>query len=252
MRPRIGITSEVGGDHGRIDGTHWGPYADAVRRAGGVPVHLDRSTIGREREVLDGLQGLLFSGGRDVDLRMYPNPPEFPDEDPEAVMRRFRMRPERERDAYELPLLAEALERDLPFFGICRGCQVLNVALGGRLILDIPTETGTPLVHSSMPPPSGDSSRHRLEVSDGTVLSAILGPGNGHVCNSRHHQAVRVDSSFTAVVSAVSPEDGLVEAIELPGANWVVGVQWHPEHPKDPDIQERFAPLFRAFVEACS
>ena len=251
MKPKIGITSGLGSDRWLPDGEAWWPYADAVRRAGGEPVHLDRRTLGRERAVLAELQGVLFSGGKDVDLTLYPNPPEYPGETPEAVMARHRMRPEPDRDSYELPLLREALERDLPVFGICRGCQVLNVALGGRLILDIPLETGTPIRHHTDPAPDGASSCHEIRIAPGTLLAKVFGEGV-RVCNSRHHQAVRQDETLTAAVSAVSTEDGLVEAIEVTARRWVVGVQWHPEHPGDPAVRESYAPLFEAFVRAAS
>jgi len=252
LKPRIGITVELDGDPGVIDGASWLPYVAAVEAAGGEAVLLGRGTLGRHAEIVDGLQGLLFSGGRDVDLCMYPNPPDLDGEEPSAVMARYNMHPERERDAYELPLLEEGLQRDLPILGICRGCQVLNVGLGGRLVLDIPIETGTRLQHSSSPPPTGASGIHRLTIHPGTQLASILPPEEFQVCNSRHHQAVRVDETFKAVVSAVSPEDGIVEAIEVPGRRWAIGVQWHPEHPKDTGIRELYRPLFRAFVQAAS
>jgi len=186
----------------------------------------------------------------DVDLAMYPNPPDLQGEASAAVMERHRMRPEPDRDAYELPLLAEALDRDLPILGICRGCQVLNVGLGGRLILDIPTELDDPLRHSSHPAPDGASSLHPVRILPGTLLATILPPEGFPVCNSRHHQAVRVDETFTATLAAVSPDDGIVEAIEVTGRRWAVGVQWHPEHPQDHQIRAFYEPLFTAFVDA--
>lgn len=228
------------------------PYAAAVERAGAEAVHLDDSTLGREATLLAELDGILFSGGRDIDLALYPNPPDLEGEDAGAFMARHRMRPEPDRDRYELALLQEALDRDLPVLGICRGCQVLNVGIGGRLILDIPLETGTPIQHTTAPAPDGLSSRHQIRVEPESLLADILNADRSVECNSRHHQAVRLDESFTARVAAVSPEDGIVEAIEVPGRRWAVGVQWHPEHLQDPDVRERFEPLFRAFVIAAS
>jgi gamma-glutamyl-gamma-aminobutyrate hydrolase PuuD len=200
--------------------------------------------------VLGELHGIILSGGNDIHLAQYPNPPEYPGENHEAVMERHRMRPEPLRDAYELPLLAEALHRDLPILGICRGCQVLNVGLGGRLILDIPSEIETELRHSSHPAPDGDSSHHSLRVLPDTLLGTILHPEVFQACNSRHHQAVRVDATLTARISAISPDDGIVEAIEVPGRRWAIGVQWHPEHSRDHAVREQFAPLFAAFIAA--
>lgn len=250
MKPRVGITSGLGGAHWGPEGSSWRSYAAAVEQAGGVAVHLNPQTLGREAEALRELHAIVFSGGNDIHLAHYPNPPEYPGEDHEAVMARHRMRPEPERDAYELPLLQEALQRDLPLLGICRGCQVLNVGLGGRLILDIPLEVETTLRHSSHPAPDGDSSHHALEVLPDTLLSQVLRPERYQVCNSRHHQAVRVDATFTARIAAVSPDDGIVEAIEAPGQRWVVGVQWHPEHARDHEVRELYQPLFRAFIAA--
>lgn len=249
-RPKIGITSGLTGPHWLPEGSSWRPYAAAIEAAGGDPVYLDPATRGREATVLGALQGLLLSGGNDIHLSQYPNPPEYPGEDHEMVMARHRMRPEPQRDEYELPLLQEALHQDLPLLGICRGCQVLNVGLGGRLILDIPQEVETRLRHTSHPSPDGDSSHHSLEVLPDTLLAGVLPPEVFRACNSRHHQAVKLDESFTARVSAMSPEDGVVEAIEVPGRRWVVGVQWHPEHGRDHHVRELYAPLFHAFVKA--
>jgi gamma-glutamyl-gamma-aminobutyrate hydrolase PuuD len=242
----------LAGPHWHPGGTSWTAYADAIERAGGEPVHLDAGTLGREGEVLDGLKGLVFSGGKDVDLRHYPNPPDLQGADPAAVMERYLMRPEPERDAYELALLKEGLARDLPILGICRGCQVLNVAVGGRLILDISLETGTPVGHNSHPPPDGASGRHGLRIMPGSLLAEILDPELFRECNSRHHQGVREEPEMPVRVAAVSPEDGLVEAIEVPEKRWAIGVQWHPEHADDHDVREKYAPLFRAFVLAAS
>jgi gamma-glutamyl-gamma-aminobutyrate hydrolase PuuD len=247
--PRIGITSGLASQTWAADGSAWLPYAEAVRAAGGTAVHLGAHTCGRETAAMVELDGLVLTGGKDLHLDSYPNPPSLNGSTVEEIMERHRMRPEPIRDAYELALLSEALDRDLPVLGICRGCQVLNVGLGGRLILDIESDSQR-VRHNSYPPPDGSSSRHALDIKPGSVLAGALQPEGVRVCNSRHHQAVLVDDAFTAAVVAVSPEDGLVEAIEVPGRRWVVGVQWHPEHAADHDIRELHSPLFRAFIEA--
>lgn len=251
-RPRIGITSGRDPAAWGPEGPSWRAYADAVARAGGEPVHLSAAGLGEEPRAPAGLEALLLTGGGDVDVRLFPNPPDLQGEDPEEYMARHRMTCDPIRDRYELALAAEALQRDLPVLGICRGCQVLNLALGGRLILDLPLEPGIDGRHAPGPPPERPSGRHGLQVVDGTLLAAVLPPDRHPECNSRHHQAVRVDEHFRARVAAISPEDGVVEAIEVPGRRWSIGVQWHPEHPGDPWVVPRFAELFAAFVRAAS
>lgn len=247
-RPRIGITTGITERWGP-NGAGYRPYRLAIEAAGGEAVHLSPLAGPATAETLDGLAGVVFTGGKDIHLAHYPNPPEC--DDFEHHMVRHRMHPEPERDAFELPLLRDALDRDLPIFGICRGCQVLNVALGGRLILDIRTEVRTELDHTSWNRRDETSVVHAVRVERQTLLSRILPPDYAR-CNSRHHQAVRLDETFTARVSAVSPEDGIVEAIEVPGRRWVLGVQWHPEHQADPEIRAASEPLFSAFVGACA
>jgi putative glutamine amidotransferase len=250
-KPRIGITAGIREEGWGPDGTKWLAYAEAVELAGGHAVHLDRATLGRERQVLSELDGLLLSGGNDVHLDQYPNPPELNGESPEAVMDRFRMFPEPERDEYELPLLREALDADLPLLGICRGCQVLNVGLGGRLVLDVALEVGEQIIHRTLPD-APQSRRHALQIHPDTQLASILPPEEFTTCNSRHHQAVRLDEAFTARVTAICPDDGVVEAIEVPGRRWTQGIQWHPEHRTDTGIRTTFQPLFVAFIQAAS
>jgi len=248
IRPRIGITTGITERWGP-NGSGYRPYRAAIEAAGGEAVHLSPLAGPRGAEALRGLAGLVLTGGKDIHLAHYPNPPEC--EDFEHTMVRHRMHPEPERDAFELPLLSEALDLDLPILGICRGCQVLNVGLGGRLILDIRTEVETELDHTSWNRRDETSVVHDLRVEPGSLLAGILRPDYTR-CNSRHHQAVRLDETFTARVSAVSPEDGIVEAIEVPGRRWAVGVQWHPEHQADPEIRAASEPLFTAFIAACA
>jgi len=160
------------------------------------------------------------------------------------MMDRFRMNPEPERDEYELPLLSEALDADFPLLGICRGCQVLNVGLGGRLILDVALEVGEQIIHRTLPD-APQSRRHALQIHPGTQLASILPPEQFTECNSRHHQAVKdVASGFK--VTATAP-DGVVEAIEDPSARFCLGVQWHPENFWRTG---EFRPLFEGFLTA--
>lgn len=252
VKPRIGITSGTTSSAWSAGGASWQPYADAVARAGGDPVHLGPETFGREAGVLQELQGVLFSGGNDVDLAMFPNPPDSGGLTAEEMVRRYNLTPEPDRDRYELPLLQAVIERDLPLFGICRGCQVLNVGLGGRLILDIPSQVETSIRHPAYTDAGLPSSGHALEILEGTRFASVLDPKIYKVCNSRHHQAVDPIDSLPACVrvNALSPVDGVVEGIEVIGRRWIFGVQWHPEHARDHEIRALFAPLFDAFVEA--
>jgi putative glutamine amidotransferase len=214
-RPVIGVTP-----CSRLD-----DYLESVRRAGGEPFVL--SNDDRPSAVLDVVDGVLLTGGLDVEPERYGEAPHPATE------------PAPDRDRFELPLAHEAVQRDVPLFAICRGVQVLNVAEGGTLIQDIPSEKPSELRHAVNEPKNQIA--HTVALSPGTRLASSLAPSLAQVpgvkprptivacpVNSRHHQAVgAVAPAF--VVSAVSP-DGIVEAIERPGARFCVGVQWHPEN----------------------
>jgi putative glutamine amidotransferase len=248
-RPRIGVTTGAAREW-LPGGINYEPYATAIEEAGGEPVRLDLSLIGPPRELIRELDGLLFSGGWDIDLRLYPRPPELNGGTPGEWMALRRMRIEPGRDQFELPLLQAAVDADMPVLGICRGCQVLHVALGGRLVLDIASETGSPVRHPAYPEPERLSSSHPLTILEGTKLAALLPPDAHRVTNSRHHQAVLPEDGMPTQVVACCPTDGVVEAIEVPGRRFAVGVQWHPEHPKDPEVRAAHRPLFAALVKA--
>lgn len=224
MATRIGITPCA-----RLD-----DYVESVRRAGGQPVVLSNSDD--PAAVIRGLDGLLLTGGLDVDPALYG----------EDAHETTQIAPERDR--FEVPLSRAAMEHDVPIFAICRGVQVLNVAGGGSLVQDIASTMTSDLNHSVDVPKNHVA--HAVRITPGTRLAAALGPdADLETCpvNSRHHQSVaRVAPAF--VVSAVSP-DGVVEAIERPDRTFCVGVQWHPEN----FVQSgEFSGLFREFVEAAS
>jgi putative glutamine amidotransferase len=222
MRPIIGVTR-----CSRLD-----DYLESVVRAGGEPVVLEPGDD--PAAALGRVDGILLTGGADVDPALYGDAP-HPTTDIDAA-----------RDAFEVPLSRAAIARDVPLLAICRGVQVLNVAAGGSLIQDIPSSVDTTLTHTV--DESRDSIAHLVTVTPGSRLAGALGQGVAvATCavNSRHHQSVdRVAPSF--VVSAVSP-DGVVEAIERPDSAFCVGVQWHPENFHRTG---EFAPLFDAFVRA--
>jgi putative glutamine amidotransferase len=206
-------------------------YDAAVRRAGATPRALsldDDAGTG-----LDGADGLLLTGGDDVDPALYGEPP-HPTYDVS----------EPGRDAFEIELVRRALAADLPVLAICRGLQVLNVALGGTLIQDIPSEPGPLLQHDAEGPPN--TLAHTVTVTPGSCLAALVGPDETRAVNSRHHQSIRALGQGV-VVTAVSP-DGVIEGAEVPTARFCVGVQWHPENFH---ATGEFSGLFEGFVAAC-
>lgn len=209
-------------------------YVSSVEAAGGRVRLLDVDE--NPGAVLGELQGLVLTGGADVDPALYGE-----------VRHPATDMAEPGRDDFELALARSAMDRDVPLLAICRGMQVLNVAAGGTLVQDIPTEVATALGHRVETPK--DAIAHQISMASGSRLESILS-GGPHAAretavNSRHHQAVRrLATSLTA--SATAP-DGIVEAIELPGARFCVGVQWHPENFWRTG---EFRSLFDAFVSA--
>jgi putative glutamine amidotransferase len=209
-------------------------YVRSVERAGAVAVALPAGAAGEAGALLDRLDGLVLSGGADVDPALYGEP----------AHPRLR-RVDRLRDEFELALVRETLRRDLPLLAICRGHQVLNVASGGTLVQDLASVVAGGERHDSAEPRARRV--HPIDVRPGTRLSRAVGEGRVLV-NSIHHQAVaRLGPGLVA--SAHCPDDGVVEGIEMPGRRFVVGVQWHPE--SFWADAESFQPLFDAHAEAC-
>ena len=210
-------------------------YVRAAEKAGGLPVVVAPVSEGLIEPLLDRLDGLILSGGSDVDPALYG-------EQPHPKLGHVV----RERDDFELALTRKALARDLPILAICRGHQVLNVAMGGTLIQDIASEWRGSAAHDH------DSRRerwlraHEVRILPGTRIREILGKDVVAV-NSFHHQAVR-DLGEGLVVSAISSDDRLVEAMEKPSASFVLGVQWHPE--SFWNRSDSFQSLFEALVRA--
>ena len=206
-------------------------YEAAVRRAGATPRPL---TVGEgPADALRGADGLLLTGGDDVDPALYG---EIPHPTFDVA--------EPGRDAFEIDLIRRALDADLPVLAICRGLQVLNVALGGTLIQDIPSEPNSLLPHDAEG--LATTLAHTVTVAPGSCLAALVGPDGVRAVNSRHHQAVRAPGRGL-VVTAVAP-DGIIEAAEVPAARFCVGVQWHPENFH---ATGEFDRLFEGFVAAC-
>jgi putative glutamine amidotransferase len=210
-------------------------YVESVRRAGGEPRVLDHG-VDAPAAVLLSCHGVLFTGGGDVDPARYG-------ETAHASVAGL----DTARDAYELDLARLAVEAGIPILGICRGLQILNVAFGGTLIQDISSEVAGGGDHVVKVPLSGIA--HDVWVSRASRLAALmheeLASGDTLAVNSRHHQAVKtLAPGFD--VTATAP-DGIIEAVERPGARFCVAVQWHPENFWRTG---EFRPLFEGFVAA--
>jgi putative glutamine amidotransferase len=210
------------------------PYTRSVIDAGGIPVLVPINLPNDDLEgLLSRIDGLLLTGGYDVDPQRYGNPPHRKVEgiDPD-------------RDRTEIFLVKGAIQRKKPFLGICRGCQVINVALGGSLYEDLGEQFQGNILHDRHDRPR-DYLAHSVNVEPGSSLSRILVSSNPQV-NSLHHQGVRQLAQGLSI--AATAQDGLIEAFELNDHHFGVAVQWHPE-----ELQEH-APmrsLFSEFVKSC-
>lgn len=208
-------------------------YVRALLTAGGIPLILSplmgASLAG---SALDGCDGLLLTGGEDIHPSWYGA-------DPSPLLNP----PSRERDLFELALFAVARQRELPILGVCRGIQLINVALGGTLFQDLPSERPGTVDHS--PLGARDSRSHTVRIQPGSRAAAALETTSVTV-NSVHHQAIK--DLAPGLVASGWTNDGLIEAVESgPGASWILAVQWHPEEMQG----DRLAPeqgLFSALV----
>lgn len=213
-------------------------YRQAVLHAGGEVRILEPSAS--VEEALAGIDGLLLTGGEDMAPAQYGEAPH-----PSVV----DVNPA--RDELEMGLVAAARARNLPIFGICRGIQVLNVAGGGSLVQDIPSQVPGALNHSlKVPQHEPYELAHEIWVEKDSLLSTLMGDRlSADACdvNSRHHQAVKTLAPGYRV-SATAP-DGIIEAIEDPGARFCLGVQWHPENFWRTG---EFRSLFEGFLEAAT
>ena len=230
-RPVVGITTYV-------EEAAWGTwrlpaaliplmYVEMLERAGARPLLVPPSESGVE-ETLDALDGLLLSGGADLDPESYRGDPH-----PETSGTRPA------RDRAELALLEAALARDLPVLAVCRGSQILNVARGGDLVQHLPDVVGHE-EHRAVP---GIFSEHPVRIEDGSRLGELVG---GHApVKSHHHQGFgRVGEGLREVAWA---DDGTVEALEDPSQRFALGVLWHPEAGEDARLFEALVDEARAY-----
>lgn len=236
--PLIGIsTGRKEGENGQ---THWYgtpfSYIHAVQRAGGIPLLMP--PVFSEDQILallERLDGVLIIGGGDLDPNLYQG---------ETHPRVYGIEPE--RDAVELMLVRSVLKTSKPLLGICRGVQVMNVALGGTLYSDIADQKPGAIKHDYYPDFPRNTLAHAVEIEAQSRLAQMLG-GTQFEVNSLHHQGIR-EVAPSLRVTAHAP-DGLVEAVEVEGHPFAIGVQWHPEWLQEHAPQRA---LFSAFIRAAS
>jgi gamma-glutamyl-gamma-aminobutyrate hydrolase PuuD len=202
-------------------------YTRCLSRSGGIPVLLAPAPPAAVDRILDSIDGLVLIGGEDICGRFYGR--DEPEEEHEAEGHHI------ERDEFEIRLARGAWSRDMPVLGICRGLQLLNVALNGTLIHDL-AGIGASSDHRDY----GTFTPHPVALDPGTKVHELLGPMPD--VPSHHHQAI--DRLGSGLVATGHSADGVVEAAEAPDKRFAVGVQWHPEEGTE-------MALFDAFVEAC-
>ena len=230
MKPTIGITFSH-----NVNNDPDNNYIRAIEKFGGEPLTLYPGAS----YSLDDIDGLLLTGGGDI------HPDNFG-----ATLHPSLKYVSEARDALEIPLCRDALAADKPILGICRGIQIMGVAMNGSLYQDIPTEyRGDTLQHQITDERDKDA-WHPIEIEPNSRLSDIIGWRTDEV-NSSHHQALEwIGTGFK--VTARAP-DGIIEAMEAPSKTFVVGVQYHPERmPKDGELSPHSRKLFEAFIEAAA
>ena len=243
MPPIIGITATLKEDVDAVAERPLGKfvradldYVDGVTGAGGVPVVLPPAGDERSAEaVIQSLDGLLLSGGSDLDPGYYGEEPV-----PELGITIP------ERDAFEMALVGLALRRGMPVFGICRGMQVLNVALGGTLYQDLPSQWGRDLLKHRQDTPKWQPT-HEVKVREGSYIAEVMGRELVKV-NSYHHQGIKTLAE--GLVATGRSSDGVIEAVEAEDVSerWLLGVQWHAEAMRGAGPQQES--LFEAHVSA--
>jgi putative glutamine amidotransferase len=236
-RPKIGIPWRTSQEEATANRPKIQNYEDSVRRAGGEPVLLSLTAQGALAAQLASLDGFVLPGSpADVDPAEY------------GAVNHGKSEPaDVPRERADRAILDHAFAEKKPVLAICYGCQLLNVYLGGTLIQDVPSETASSVPHrkKDVKPEPRDDPRHPARFEPGTRLAALAGKSEA-VVNSSHHQSVERPGRQLRVTGHAS--DGVVESVEWTGdANWVVGVQWHPERMAGDPLAER---LFEDFIAA--
>ena len=234
-RPRIGVAGYTRSSDGQTRTGVGVSYINAVLVAGGLPIILAPELSPEETvDLFNACDGLLLTGGEDVEPARYGAKahPKLGTTDPR-------------RDANELALISDARARELPILAICRGIQVLNVAFGGTLVQDLPSQRPGKIDHDNHG--ARNSHAHSIIVNDGTRLAEILGTLRMNA-NSFHHQAV--DQPGKGLLVTAKAPDGVIEGMESADPDeWIVAVQWHPEE-LAPDVEAPDLKLFQALIRA--
>jgi putative glutamine amidotransferase len=235
QKPLIGLTtSRMPNPYGRPAFGVNEPYTNSITNAGGLPILLPLNLSNDDLNVLlPRLDGILFTGGNDIDPRQYGNRPHPKVDGVDA-----------DRDGMEKHLVQAIIQICRPFLGICRGCQVINVALGGNLYEDLLEQFPGALQHDHHDQPRNYLA-HEVKIDSNCRLAQIIKSDAARV-NSLHHQGVR-KLAQSLQPTAVAP-DGLVEAFELSSYPFGLAVQWHPEELQEYKPMRR---LFEVFVQSC-
>lgn len=212
------------------------PYIRAIEESGGIPVILpyteNEETLDRYIEICDGF---FFTGGKDVEPNRY-------NEEPQAycgIIQKYR-------DNLEFSAFRKIFQTEKAILGVCRGCQIINVALGGTLYQDIPSQINTDIVHKQQGEKHLPS--HSVSIVDNTPLSELVDGAPRMQANSFHHQAIKTLGKGLEVTAYA--DDGIIEGIYLKSERYLRGYQWHPERLYGSDINNR--KLFDDFIKACT
>lgn len=235
MSPIIGVVPSIDEDKGQYFINE--DNVKSLSEAGGIPVLLpyfkNESTAD---ELVERIDGLYLTGGNDINPFLFG-------EEPHQKLGVVNQ----QRDEFEMILVQKVLQKNKPVLGVCKGCQIINVALGGSVYQDIYDQIDSTLLQHHQQASDGYPS-HFVHVTEGSLLSKIVGSSEIKV-NSRHHQAIK--RLGNSLVQSGTANDGIIEAIESKDYRYVLGVQWHPENMamQGDDTSKK---IFDSFIEACS